>query len=160
MRFSRFRMTYIVCVFALLCAALPLRLLAAPSTGTITGLVVDNSNQALSGATVSAGGKTTTTDSAGHYTLTAVRSGKQTVTASKLFYVSRSATVTGRNGFSRAGCTVDLISAGCRILGRRLSYRRAWLLGSTCFLSHGALHHVISLNWRESKSGKLRARQS
>jgi hypothetical protein len=73
-------------------------LTAVPATGTITGQVTNISNGLeLSGATVSWSGGSTTTNSAGTYTLTNVTSGAQTITAAATGYEPRSltATVTG-----------------------------------------------------------------
>ena len=78
-----------VCVLA----ALPMRALARGTSGAIYGLVTDTSSVALNGATVAAGGKTATTDSTGHYTLSGVSAGTQTLTASKYLYTSASTTV-------------------------------------------------------------------
>src|SRR5258707_801369 len=72
---------------------LPMSSLAAGNTGNISGLVTDTSSQAISGATVTAGGKTTTTDSTGHYPLSSVPVGTQTVTASRFLYTSASTPV-------------------------------------------------------------------
>jgi hypothetical protein len=80
-------------VALVLLAISPACTLAQGNTGAITGLITDTSNVALSGATVTAGGKTATTDASGHYTLSALASGKQTLMASKSLYVSASATV-------------------------------------------------------------------
>jgi len=54
---------------------------SGPTTGTITGTVTDTSVTPLSGATVSSGGITVTTQANGTYTLANVPAGMQTVTA-------------------------------------------------------------------------------
>lgn len=67
---------------------------AAVSTGNITGLVADAStSSSISGATVSTSGKTATTDSTGHYTLSGVPVGTQTVTATASAYRTNSVLV-------------------------------------------------------------------
>lgn len=73
---------------------LPLCARAGGNTGNITGLVTDTANQALSGVSVSAAGVTATTDTTGHYTLSSISPGTQTVTASKSLYLSASVSVT------------------------------------------------------------------
>jgi hypothetical protein len=54
---------------------------SGPTTGTITGTVTDTSGTALSGATVSCGNISVTTQANGTYTLANVPAGMQTVTA-------------------------------------------------------------------------------
>ena len=54
---------------------------SGPTTGTITGTVTDTSVTPLSGATVSSGGISVTTQANGTYTLANVPAGMQTVTA-------------------------------------------------------------------------------
>ncbi|MCI6676236.1 MAG: endo-alpha-N-acetylgalactosaminidase family protein [Clostridiales bacterium] len=61
---------------------------------TVTGKVVDKDNNALAGAIVTLGDKSTTTGDDGTYTFDAVKSGEYTVTASKTGYTSSSTTVT------------------------------------------------------------------
>lgn len=66
----------------------------AGTTGSIAGLVTDAATSAaLRGATVVAAGKSATTDSTGHYTVTGVPTGTQTVTASAFAYQSGQVTV-------------------------------------------------------------------
>jgi Domain of unknown function (DUF1929)/Carboxypeptidase regulatory-like domain len=55
---------------------------SGPTTGAITGTVTDSSGTALSGATVSSGGISDTTQANGTYSLANVPAGAQTVTAS------------------------------------------------------------------------------
>ena len=63
-------------------------------TGTLTGLVTNASTGApISGATVTAGGRTATTDNTGRYTMT-LAVGTYTATASAAGFTSSSATVT------------------------------------------------------------------
>jgi len=60
------------------------------NTGTLTGVVSNlNTGGAISGATVSYSGGSTTTDSTGRYTFTGVVSGTYSVTASASGYLSR-----------------------------------------------------------------------
>jgi hypothetical protein len=67
----------------------------AVQTGTITGTVTNASGgAAISGATVSGGGVTATTNASGVYTLANVAVGTVTVTASATGFTSSSASVT------------------------------------------------------------------
>jgi hypothetical protein len=66
---------------------------AAGGSGTVTGKVVDATGAAISSAGVSAGGKTTTTDATGKYTLSGVPTGTQSITATATFFTSKSVTV-------------------------------------------------------------------
>lgn len=71
-------------------------------TGNITGVVKDENNNTISGATISVGGTTysNTTDNNGSYIITGVPAGTYNVTASKTGYVSRTQTnvnVTAKN---------------------------------------------------------------
>ncbi|MBI4914473.1 MAG: carboxypeptidase regulatory-like domain-containing protein [Acidobacteria bacterium] len=77
-------------------------LTATPTTGGVTGRlhVGSATGAALSGATVTCGGKTITTDANGYYTLTGIASGTKTLAFSKSGYVpfSKSVTITvGQN---------------------------------------------------------------
>lgn len=67
---------------------------AAPTTGTVTGLVTNTSGTALGGVSISGGGATTTTLSDGTYTLAGVATGSVTITASLTGYQNATTTVT------------------------------------------------------------------
>jgi acid phosphatase len=72
---------------------------ASTTPGSITGRVTNASNgAALSGATVSYSGGSTTTDSGGNYTLNNVAPGTVMVTASMTGFASRTASVTVTSG--------------------------------------------------------------
>ncbi len=65
-----------------------------PGTGSISGTVKDTAGNALSGATVKAGGVQATTGTNGTYKLENVPAGAQTVTASKTGYITKTQQVT------------------------------------------------------------------
>jgi hypothetical protein len=62
----------------------------APDQGDLRGSVTDDRGRALTGAAVTAGGRTVTTGSGGGYSFSDLPAGNQTVTASKAGYGSRS----------------------------------------------------------------------
>gem|GEM_PF-3509721 len=69
-------------------------------TGNITGVVKDENNNTISGATVTADGYSNTTDTNGSYAITGLPAGTYNVTASKTGYVSSTQTnvnVTAKN---------------------------------------------------------------
>jgi len=66
--------------------------------GTVNGYVFDTSGNPISGATVSAGGVSNTTNSSGYYILVNVPSGSQTVRASRSGYNTETQTVTVNPG--------------------------------------------------------------
>jgi hypothetical protein len=80
---------------------------SGPTTGTITGTVTNSSGTALSGATVSSGGISATTQANGAYSLANVPAGTQTVTASLTGFQTgtQSVTVTA-NGTSTTNFTL------------------------------------------------------
>jgi iron complex outermembrane receptor protein len=82
--------------YVLLCAFLMMSFIAFAQTGSITGKVIDETGQPLTGAAVSIDGTTigSTTDVNGNYTITGVKSGSYTVTAKFLGYVDLKKTVT------------------------------------------------------------------
>jgi hypothetical protein len=74
-----------------------------PTPGSISGTVTDASNgTALSGATVSYSGGSTSTDTSGNYSLTNVAPATYTVTASKTGYSNKSQSVTVTSGANTA----------------------------------------------------------
>lgn len=89
----------------------------AGRTGSVTGLVTDTSNVALIGATVATGTKSVTTNSTGHYTLTAVSVGSQTITASKSLYTSGSAQVNVQNRSTVTAPTIKLAPNWGSVMG-------------------------------------------
>jgi hypothetical protein len=73
--------------------AVPWHRSASTATGSITGRVRNRSCAAIAGAKVSYAGKSTTTNSAGFFTLTGVPAGNHTVTVQATGYTSASKTV-------------------------------------------------------------------
>ena len=65
-----------------------------PTTGTISGAVVDAASKAIAGATVAYSGGAATTDAQGQYTLENVPPGSIAVTATMSGYIAASGTVT------------------------------------------------------------------
>ncbi|MBX3279174.1 MAG: carboxypeptidase regulatory-like domain-containing protein [Acidobacteria bacterium] len=70
-----------------------LLIVMTPQLGVITGIVRDETGTAIPNATVSAAGVTATTGANGSYTLTNVRAGSQTLSASATDYTPSSAAV-------------------------------------------------------------------
>lgn len=91
---------------------------AGPTTGTINGTVTNNSGAPLSGATVSDGGVTTTTQANGTYSLANVPAGTQTVTASLSGFQTGSQTVTvPAGGMATANFTLNPASSTGTVTG-------------------------------------------
>ena len=87
-------------------------LTASGATGTVTGKITNISNgAALSGATVSWSGGSTTTNATGVYTLTNVGTGSQSISAARSGYLTRSATVTVTSG-ATATLNIGIATAG------------------------------------------------
>ncbi len=80
----------------------------AQATGSISGTVANTSQQAIFGATVSAGKRTASTDANGHYTIAAVPIGNQTVAVSQIAYNSANTTVKVHSGTTVVAATVKL----------------------------------------------------
>jgi TonB-linked SusC/RagA family outer membrane protein len=85
--------------YVLLCAFLMISVIAFAQTGGIKGKVVDETNLALPGASVTVAGTSTgaTTDPNGNYTITGLKPGNYTVTAKFLGYFSIEKIVTVGN---------------------------------------------------------------
>ena len=120
--------------------------LAPINPGNVTGQVVNGSGAALSGATVTADGVSSTTDANGNYTLANLPAGSATITASATGFANGTVTVTvtagstvtappitlGANSGSVSGTVKS--STGAAIAGASLSYGG----GSTTTSSTGA----------------------
>jgi hypothetical protein len=104
--------------------------LALPaSSGTITGKVTSaSSGAALSGATVSFSGRSTSTDANGNYIFTSVASGTYTLTATKTGYVSNSVTVSLSAG-ATATANIKLATGG-QITGKVVTSSGAAISGA------------------------------
>jgi hypothetical protein len=89
----------------------------AQNAGNVTGLVTDSASQPVSGASVTAAGKSATTNASGQYTLQNVKSGTQTVTASKLLYKSGSVTVNVLRKKTITAPTIVLVDNSATVSG-------------------------------------------
>jgi len=85
--------------YVLLCAFLMMSVMAFAQTGGIKGKVIDETNLALPGSSVSIDGTTigATTDGAGNYAINGLKPGNYTVTAKFLGYIAFQKTVTVGN---------------------------------------------------------------
>jgi hypothetical protein len=112
-------------------------LTAVPANGTITGEVTNISNGiALSGATVSWSGGSTTTSSSGIYTLSNVTAGTQTITASATGYEPRALTATVTGG---ATTTLNLPLATGGKINTVVQASGADISGATVSISGGVV---------------------
>ncbi|MDF2433703.1 MAG: TonB-dependent starch-binding outer membrane protein SusC [Mucilaginibacter sp.] len=82
--------------YVLLCVFMMFSVIAFAQTGSITGKVIDETNQPLPGASVSIDGTTlgATSDANGSYTITGVKAGNYTITAKFIGYTDSKKTVT------------------------------------------------------------------
>ena len=85
--------------------------------GNVTGSVVDGNGQALSGATVSAAGLTTSTAADGSYALSNLPAGQTTINASLTGFQSGSTTVTVVAATTTAAPAITLVSGSGSITG-------------------------------------------
>jgi photosystem II stability/assembly factor-like uncharacterized protein len=117
---------------------------ASGGTGTLSGTVVNISNNAaISGATVSFSGGSTTTNSSGFYQFTNVAAGTYNVTASHtgFFSSTQSATVAG-------GATTTLnfkLATGGKLAGTVKNASGAAISGATVKISGGSVPTNITL---------------
>jgi len=114
-----------------------------PQVGTITGSVTDTSGAPLVGATVSAGGVSTSTVTGGTYTLPNVPAGPQTVTASKNGYTSAQTTVTVPVQGTVAAATLKL-GATAGTLSGTVTVRGSAYAGATVTLSGNGLSRTTT----------------
>jgi hypothetical protein len=92
---------------------------SGPTTGTISGTVASSTGTALSGATVSSGAATATTQANGSYTLANVNAGAATVTASLAGYQTATDSVTVTAGATTtANFTVSPSTATGTVTGK------------------------------------------
>jgi photosystem II stability/assembly factor-like uncharacterized protein len=117
---------------------------AGGGTGTLSGTVVNISNNAaISGATVSFSGGTTTTDASGFYQFTNVAAGAYNVTASHTGYfsVTQSATVS-------SGATTTLnfkLATGGKLAGTVKNSSGAAISGAMVKISGGSIATSVTL---------------
>lgn len=117
---------------------------AGGGTGTLSGTVVNISNNAaISGATVSFSGGSTTTNSSGFYQFTNVAAGTYNVTASHtgFFSVTHSATVS-------SGATTTLnfkLATGGKLAGTVKNSSGAAISGATVKISGGSITTSVTL---------------
>jgi photosystem II stability/assembly factor-like uncharacterized protein len=117
---------------------------AGGGTGTLSGTVVNiSTNAAISGATVSFSGGSTTTNSSGFYQFTNVAAGTYNVTASHtgFFSSTQSATVT-------AGATTTLnfkLATGGKLAGTVKNSSGAAISGATVKISGGSVATSVTL---------------
>jgi galactose oxidase-like protein/carboxypeptidase family protein/glyoxal oxidase-like protein/Kelch motif protein len=112
--------------------------------GAISGHVSDvTSGNALSGATVSYSGGSTTTDASGNYTLNNVAAGSYTVTASLTGYLSRSQSVTVTSGATTTA-NFQLTTAGI-VAGTVKNTNGVALSGTTVTITGGNIATTLNL---------------
>ncbi|HZU29462.1 MAG TPA: carboxypeptidase regulatory-like domain-containing protein, partial [Candidatus Angelobacter sp.] len=115
----------------------------APATGTVTGKITNVSNAAvLSGATVSWTGGSTTTNTSGVYTLSNVKAGSQTITASKTGYLTRTGTLTVTGG-ATGTLNVALATAG-KITVKAVASTGAVVSGTTVTIKGGVIATTVT----------------
>lgn len=105
--------------------------LAASSTGSITGHVVSSTGAGIPGATVSAAGVSTTTDSTGTYTLNNIPTGTQNVTASATNYSSASTTVVVAASTTVTAPNITLSSSVGSVTGKVTNTSGAAIVGAS-----------------------------
>jgi hypothetical protein len=101
------------------------------SPGNVTGSVVNGSGTGLSGASVTAGGLTTTTAADGSYVLNSLPAGSTTIKASLTGFQSGSATVTVVAGATTAAPAITLVSGSGSITGSVKSSTAAAIAGAS-----------------------------
>ena len=105
--------------------------IAPVSPGNVTGSVVNGSGTGLSGASVTAGGLTTTTAADGSYVLNSLPAGSTTIKASLTGFQSGSATVTVVAGATTAAPAITLVSGSGSIAGSVKSSTGAAIAGAS-----------------------------
>jgi len=118
-------------------------LTAQGTTGTVTGKVTNISNgAALSGATVSWSGGSTTTNASGIYTFTNVPTGGRNFTASKTGYLNRTL---GTTVNANATSTLNIpISVAGHITAKVLSPSGAAVAGATVTIKGGGIATTVT----------------
>src|SRR5579864_1070651 len=117
---------------------------AGGGTGTLSGTVVNISNNtAISGATVSFSGGSTTTNSSGFYQFTNVAAGTYSVTASHSGYFSSTHTTTVSGG---ATTTLNFkLATGGKLAGTVKNSSGAAISGATVKISGGSIATTVTL---------------
>jgi photosystem II stability/assembly factor-like uncharacterized protein len=117
---------------------------AGGGTGTLSGTVVNISNNAaISGATVSFSGGSTTTNSSGFYQFTNVAAGTYNVTASHTGYFSSTQTATVSGG---ATTTLNFkLATGGKLAGTVKNSSGAAISGATVKISGGSIATSVTL---------------
>jgi hypothetical protein len=117
----------------------------SPATGggTVTGKVTNISNgAALSGATVSWSGGSTTTNTSGIYTLGNVTAGTQNITASRTGYLPRTLGVSVTSG-ATATLNIPLATAG-KITAKVVTSTGAVVSGATITIKGGVISTTVT----------------
>ena len=111
--------------------------------GTVTGKVTNISNgAALSGATVSWSGGSTTTNTSGIYTLSNVTAGSQNITASRSGYLSRTLGVSVTSG-GTATLNIPIATAG-KITAKVVTSTGAVVSGATITIKGGVIATTVT----------------
>ena len=105
--------------------------IAPVSPGNVTGSVANGSGTGLSGASVAAGGLTTTTAADGSYALNNLPAGSTTINASLTGFQSGSATVTVVAAATTAAPAITLVSGSGSITGNVKSSTGAAIAGAS-----------------------------
>ena len=118
-------------------------LAASGSTGKVTGKITNaQTGAALSGATVSWSGGSTTSSTTGTYTLTGVTSGSQKITASRTGYLARTLSATVTSG---ATTTLNLpIATGGKVSVKVTATGGAAVSGATLSIKGGVVATTVS----------------
>lgn len=105
--------------------------LAPINPGNVTGQVVNGSGAAVSGATITAQGISTTTDTSGNYTLANLPAGTTTITASATGFANATASVTVTAGTTVTAPTITLGSNSGSVSGTVKSSTGAAIAGAS-----------------------------
>lgn len=116
---------------------------AAAATGTVTGKITNASTgAAISGATVSWSGGSASTNASGVYTLSNVKAGSQTITASKTGFLAHAGTLTVTGG---ATGTLNLaIAAAGKITVKVTTASGAVVSGTSISIKGGAVATTVT----------------
>lgn len=111
--------------------------LAPVGPGNVTGKIVDNSGNAIQGATVTGAGLTVLTDGSGGYTLNNVPGGSVTLVASAAGFSPATETVTVTTGNTVAASTMTLISDLGNVTGKVMDTTSTPIAGATVTFGGG-----------------------
>ena len=116
---------------------------AGGTTGAVTGKVTNvATGAAISGATVSWSGGSTTTDATGFYTLANVTAGSRSITAARTGYLSRSLSVTVVGG-ATATLNIPIATAG-KLTAKVLSPSGAAVSGAMVTIKGGKISITVT----------------